>query len=600
MPRAPLAVLLLTACGSATPARSGAGADLAIRDVRVFDGVVVLEHRTVLVARGRIVALDAADRLARSPATHEIDGRGATLLPGLIDAHAHVNQDADPRDALDVGVTTEIDMMSSPEVSVRLARDAAATDRARVVPAGYAATAPGGHGTEYGMEVPTLTTPAEAEAFVAARVKDGSHHLKIIIEGGLAFGHPLPTLDAATVGALVVAAHAHHLLAVAHVGGPADVAVALAGGVDGLVHVPLGALDEATIATIASRGMFVAPTLSVLASVCGQRPGRALLADARLAPLIGPDARATLGAPFGFTVEDASACGTPAATVAALRAHRVPLLAGTDAPNAGTAHGATVHGELERLVAAGLTPVEALTAATSAAARAFALADLGAIRVGAIADLLLVTGDPTRDITATRAIAHVWRGGRELDLNARRVAVGAEIEREREKARQLLGVVADFDRDAAQPTARYGRFGPGSDQLMGGTSSSHIALVDGGAHGSARALEVTGVAVAPGPAIGGVWAGLSFVPAATGFDPVDYTIARRLTFSVRGDDKTYALIVWSDMAHPPSTTFVAPRAWTDVSIDLPALGALDAIRVISWAATQPGAFAFQLDHIAFE
>lgn len=595
MSRPHLAVLaLVAACrGSSSPT---ATAELAIRDVRVFDGHQVREHQTVLVAHGRIAEVGAAARLAGARATREVDGRGATLLPGLVDAHAHVNQDDDPVAALDAGVTTEIDMMSAPEVSVRLAR-AGALDRARVVPAGFAATAPGGHGTEYGMAVPTLTTPAEAEAFVAARVGEGSHHLKIIIESGAELGHPLPTLDTTTVRALVAAAHAHHLLAVAHVGGPADVAVALAGGVDALVHVPVGALDAATLDAIAARELFVVPTLSVLASVCGERPGKALLADARLAPLIGPDASATLGARFAFTLDDAAACAGPAATVAALHARHVPLLTGTDAPNAGTAHGASVHGELARLVAAGLTPTEALTAATAAPAHAFALADLGEIRAGAIADLLLVTGDPTRDIAATRAIARVWRGGRELDLTARRTAIAAATERELAKAKVLLGPLASFDTDTAQPTARYGRFGPGSDQLMGGSSSSKLALVDGGAHGSARALAVTGTGVAPGGATG-IWAGLSFVPAASGFDPVDFTIAHRLTFSVRGDGKRYAVLLWSGMGKPIAASFVAPAAWTDVAIELGA--DRDAIRVISWATTEAGPFAFQLDQLAVE
>jgi hypothetical protein len=167
----------------------------------------------------------------------------------------------------------------------------------------------------------------------------------------------------------------------------------------------------------------------------------------------------------------------------------------------------------------------------------------------------------------------------------------------RAEATTRLGALADFDTDAAQPSARYGRFGIGSDQLMGGKSSSRLMLVEGGAHGSALALAVTGTGVAPGGATG-VWAGVSFVPAASGFEPVDYTIARRLTFSVRGDGKRYAVLLWSGMDKPVALSFVAPHDWTDVALDLPETR--DAIRVITWAAVEPGAFAFQLDHIAFE
>jgi imidazolonepropionase-like amidohydrolase len=70
-----------------------------------------------------------------------------------------------------------------------------------------------------------------------------------------------------------------------------------------------------------------------------------------------------------------------------------------------------VHGELELLAGAGLTPVQALVAATSAAARAFKLVDRGRVAVGMRGDLVLVDGDPTRDVLATRTIVGVWKRG---------------------------------------------------------------------------------------------------------------------------------------------------------------------------------------------
>jgi imidazolonepropionase-like amidohydrolase len=86
------------------------------------------------------------------------------------------------------------------------------------------------------------------------------------------------------------------------------------------------------------------------------------------------------------------------------------LLTGTDAPAPGTSYGASIHGELALFVREGLTPVEAL-AATSAPARCFHLSDRGAIRPGLRADLVLVEGDPTKNILATRNIVAVWKRG---------------------------------------------------------------------------------------------------------------------------------------------------------------------------------------------
>ena len=89
----------------------------------------------------------------------------------------------------------------------------------------------------------------------------------------------------------------------------------------------------------------------------------------------------------------------------------VPLLAGTDAPIPGATYGASIHSEMALLVRDGLEPVQALAAATSAPARAFHLDDRGFIRPGMRADLLLVDGNPTTDILATRNILAVWKRG---------------------------------------------------------------------------------------------------------------------------------------------------------------------------------------------
>jgi len=83
----------------------------------------------------------------------------------------------------------------------------------------------------------------------------------------------------------------------------------------------------------------------------------------------------------------------------------------TDAAIPGTAYGASVHLEMAAMVEYGMSSIEALTAATSAPARAFGMSDRGSIQPGYRADLLLVEGDPTQEISDTRNIVQVWRGG---------------------------------------------------------------------------------------------------------------------------------------------------------------------------------------------
>ena len=108
-----------------------------------------------------------------------------------------------------------------------------------------------------------------------------------------------------------------------------------------------------------------------------------------------------------------------------LAAAHVPILAGTDLGNPGTAAGASLHGELEYLVEAGLTPVQALIAATSAPADSFRLTDRGRIAPGLRADLLLVDGDPSTDVLATRNILAIWKGGVMYDRQAWRDRVAS-------------------------------------------------------------------------------------------------------------------------------------------------------------------------------
>jgi imidazolonepropionase-like amidohydrolase len=79
-----------------------------------------------------------------------------------------------------------------------------------------------------------------------------------------------------------------------------------------------------------------------------------------------------------------------------------------------------VHGELSLLVRSGLSPSRALAAATSVPARIFRLNDRGSIRAGLRADLVLVEGDPTRDILATRRIVGVWKRGLAVERATRR------------------------------------------------------------------------------------------------------------------------------------------------------------------------------------
>ncbi len=392
-----------------TPRPSGPAAALVVRGVRVFDGTRLTGADTVVVERGLISAVGAGVPVPAGATVH--DGQGGTLLPGLIDAHAHTDLAA-ARDAARFGVTTLLDMFTDVAQHREFRRLRESTDAvasADVWTAGTLVTVPGGHGTQFSLPIPTMGPDTDADRFVAERLGEGSDYIKIVVENGSLYGFSSPTLTPQQVTALVAAAHRNGAGTVVHVSRSADAVAAAAAGAGLLAHVPSEPMDAAALTVLRQQGTAVVATLSVTASVSCADDAVALRDDPLVAPFLSRAQRDGLGRSFRACFD--AQLGNATANVAALREAGVPVLAGTDCGNAGTAHGPSMFQELDHLVRAGLSPTDALAAATSMPARHFRLDDRGRIAPGLRADLVLVDGDPTTDITAVRRIAAIWKNG---------------------------------------------------------------------------------------------------------------------------------------------------------------------------------------------
>ncbi len=395
---------------------------LFFQQVRIFDGEKCLPATNLTVKDGLIVAV--GQDLVPDAEAVMISGDGNTLLPGLIDCHVHAFSAEHLRQAAIFGVTTELDMMSVPQWMSVFRREQAsgkANDRADVYSAGEAVTVKGGHGTQFGFEVPTLDSADEAEAFVAARVGEGSDYIKIILEDGSAYGISFKTLSPEMLKRSIAAAHGHQKLAVAHVSSHQAAEDALNAGIDGIVHLFADqAIAQPLLDLFVGKKTFVVPTMTVVCGVCGPSLADDYLNDPHLIEFLTVGNIANLKRSFPSRTMP-SRVDYLMANLKALHEAGVPILAGTDAPNPGTVHGASMHVELELLVTeGGLAPVEALAAATSVPAQHFRLNDRGRIAPGLRADLLLVKGRPDEDIRATRNIVGVWKAGVAVDREPRR------------------------------------------------------------------------------------------------------------------------------------------------------------------------------------
>lgn len=560
------------------------GPSFVIDSALVFDGQSFRDDTDIVVVDGVIEAVGHA--LQAPDALPRIDASGALVLPGLIDAHTHTWGSA-REDALRFGVTTMLDMFTAPAALADAAEDPdvpAQPARAALFSAGMLATVAGGHGTQFGVPIETIDDDTDIDAWVAARIREGSDYIKLVYMPG----NPVfPSLDLAQARAVIDAAHARKLLAVAHINTAADAAAMVDAGIDGLVHVFADApVSDALLARMREERVFVVPTLAVIAVVSGAAPGPTLVADSNVAPFLTKSQQSNLAADFGGAIPGFD-LQTALDNVRRMHEAGIVILAGSDAPNPGTTHGATLHQELALLVRAGLDVEAALAAATSHAADAFMLRRRGRLAPGMPADLLLVDADARSDIAATRRLREIRRNGLRVE---RALAVSAAGQASTRTFPALLG---DFADGAIAPDGFA--WSPTSDEMMGGASTAALAA----APDAALRIETSVRSQFPFP-----WAGayLGVVPNGASASLARY---ERVTFRVRGTPGRYRLMAFpSDAAGaPPTAEFAVTSDWQDVEIALATLGTFDRSRItgLAWVTPMaPGDYAFSIDDIRLQ
>ncbi len=427
------------------------GDTFLIRNARVFigDGRVI-ETGSVLVRGGRIAGVyDGAGPDAAGLKADIVEASGKTVMPGLIDVHVHMGAPggvyADPKDFaaeaiperglaqyLYSGVTTVKSTGDTLDGSIALRQRTADGDLlgAELFVSGPLFTTEGGHGTEYfswlegpskaAMEaqfVRTPKTPDQARAQVRELKTAGVDAIKAVLETGRT-GMLFARMDLAMFRAVVQESAQQGLPASVHTGNARDVEDAVDAGARSIEHGSFSdAIPDAVFARMAKDGIAYDPTLSVLEAIRDLSAGRgdllrrSLIQQAVSQKLLSGTAAAIRDGKF-TNVERAGGIDG-AIRVAQDNLRRawkagVPLVTGSDAGNMLVFHGPTVHREMQLWVEAGIPPAIALQAATLNAAKLLrAEARIGLIAAGHDANLLVVDGDPTRDISATERISTV-------------------------------------------------------------------------------------------------------------------------------------------------------------------------------------------------
>lgn len=388
--------------------------EVGYRAGRCFDGERMLAGGALVLVRGeRIAGVLPAD--APVPAGVDVhEHPGATLMPGMIDAHVHLCADGsagalerDParspgereavieealRSHLRAGVTAVRDLGDH---HWAVAQRGTRAGEPTVVASGPPITTWNGHCASMGGEA---AGPSQLRRAVAERAERRVDVVKIVVSGGaMTAGSDLLSLQYGQedVALVVREAHAAGLPVTAHAHSLASVDLCVAAGVDGIEHATCLTRDglvspPGTIRELAVRAIAVCPTLGRLP---GSSPSEQAVEVARRT---------------GWSLDGRLR------QVGDLHRGGVNLISGSDAGiHPGKPHGGLAHAVAE-LVTAGVPVLQALASATSGAADACGLgARTGRLRPGMDADLLVVDGDPSADVTGlTRLRAVVSRGHR--------------------------------------------------------------------------------------------------------------------------------------------------------------------------------------------
>ena len=433
------AVLASGASGAPEPA-APASAAVVYDGARLIDGTgsPAVEAARLVVDDGIITAVGPRSDVESPPGATVVDLTGKTVMPALVNLHGHVGfQRGLTYDAANytrenivdhlnryayygVGVIVSLGTDAGDVWSdIRRDQDAGTLGGARLFTAGRGLARPdAGPGaaalrpSAYGV-----TNEEEGRRYVQELAAQGVAFVKVWVDDR---GGSVEKLEADLYRAIIDEAHGHGLDVIAHVFYHDDAEELVAAGVDGFAHLVRDReMDDALVAAIVENDVFVMPNIGI-----SERGRHAApppwLATPILAETVAPAVLARATDAFASRAADAAERAARSyeqmeRSLAKLHAAGAALVLGSDSGVQDHFYGFSAHRELELMVAAGLSPLDAIVTTTSRSADRLGLDDSGRLAPGARADFIVLDANPLDDITSTRRIADVYLGGSAVD-----------------------------------------------------------------------------------------------------------------------------------------------------------------------------------------
>jgi len=382
-----------------------------------LDGGEAIRNAVVLI-QGEVITAVGSAATVEVPATAEIiDAKGTWLIPGLMNMHVHLGLILPGKLAAELADETEAELAlrmaaSAREVlragvtTIRLPGDQRHADLAlkkaiekgqavgpRIFSAGEALAITGGHGSEKGRTY--YDGPYELMEAARKEISAGASWVKIMISGGIATdggGIAEALMTPEEIEAVIDAAHRFGAKVAAHSGSSAATSVAIDAGIDSIEHGYF--LDRAVLRKMKKNGTWLVPTI--------------LVSQPALQPFFEE-----IGSPEWYLKRRDSVGKHHWKALQMAIEEGVNIALGTDQlPSAPTDGTTATAREAQYYVEAGMTPLQALRAATIEPARMLGADDkIGSLEVGKFADILALEKDPTTDIKALDNILLVMKGG---------------------------------------------------------------------------------------------------------------------------------------------------------------------------------------------